>query len=57
MKQINNQLSKKEYDNLQTDKYLQENNKRAYELLMRIQSQIAASTVIATAIKRDTVYE
>lgn len=57
MKQINNQLSKKEYDNLQTDKYLQENNKRAYELLMRIQSQIAASTVIATATKRDTVYE
>lgn len=42
---------------LQNNKHLIENNKRAYELLLRIQSQIEASTVIAVATKRGTDYE
>lgn len=39
------------------NKQLEANNKRAYELLMRIQSQVEASTVIATSSKRESSYE
>lgn len=40
--------------NTERDRLISENNKRAYELLMRIQSQLEASTVIATSFKRES---
>lgn len=36
------------------ERLISENNKRAYELLMRIQSQVEANTVIATSFKRES---
>lgn len=42
---------------VKANKHLEENNKRAYELLLRIQSQVEASTVVATATKKESNYE
>lgn len=39
------------------DKLLADNNKRAYELLLRIQSQLEASRVIATSTAKVSNYE
>lgn len=39
------------------NRLIEENNKRAYQLLMRIQSQLEASTVMATSSKKVSVYE
>jgi len=40
-----------------SNKYIQENNSKALELLLRIQSQLEASRVIATSTARESNYE
>lgn len=42
---------------LETNKFIIDNNKRALELLLRIQSQVEASTVIATSPRGLNSYE
>lgn len=39
------------------NKFIEQNNQKALELLMRIQSQIEASTVIATSHVKASNYE
>lgn len=39
------------------NKLLEENNKKAYELLLRIQSQLDATKVIATSTSKLNSYE
>lgn len=52
-----NQQQQQSQQQLAANRHLEENNKRAYELLMRIQSQLEASTVIATATRTESNYE
>lgn len=49
--------SQLETNSYHSNRFIAENNKKALELLMRIQSQIEASTVIATSTKRECNYE
>jgi hypothetical protein len=48
---------KQEAQNQAENRFIADNNKKAYELLLRIQSQIDATTVIAVAPSRDSNYE
>lgn len=40
-----------------TNRFIEENNKRAYEMLLRIQSQVEANKVVSITPRKDISYE